>query len=536
MKEYRCIGPPGCGKTTWLAKQVSRAVERHGSESVAVMSLTRAAAQEMVGRDLPIERERVGTMHSFCFHALERPRIAVEDKEVIESWNERCEQNGRQHWMFADSNDKERIYDYAEGGDEIFAKIDTLRARMVPTEDWEPDDQRFFEAWNDHKAHFYAYDFTDLIEVALDSIDACPGEPRFLFLDEGQDFSALEMALARKWGAKVEQLITAGDPDQAIYEWRGASAANFQLPRIPEDQYRYLEQSYRVPKEVHAFALEWIRQLGDERIDVTYKPRDAQGSLEEWDEDYSNSHDLVSDVEAHAADGKTVMILASAGYMLEPTLAELRDRGIAFHNPYAEKRGDWNPLRVRRDSTSVGQRVAAFLKGDWLDNSDALKKWLAMLKLTYFRSGAHVTREYISKLPQRIDTDDLLNVINRETFTRGAQSDLDWLRRGLLAQYKTKAFDYAVNIANRDISALFEEPKIVIGTIHSVKGGEADVVYLFPDLSPKGWRRYDNPDSRATAIRLFYVAFTRARETLVLGAPKRQRNEAGQIVTMGVDW
>ena len=38
------IGPPGCGKTTWLSRQVQRAVDE--GKDVVVASLTKAAAAE----------------------------------------------------------------------------------------------------------------------------------------------------------------------------------------------------------------------------------------------------------------------------------------------------------------------------------------------------------------------------------------------------------------------------------------------------------------------------------------------------------
>jgi hypothetical protein len=56
--------------------------------------------------------------------------------------------------------------------------------------------------------------------------------------------------------------------------------------------------------------------------------------------------------------------------------------------------------------------------------------------------------------------------------------------------------------------------------IDQAKGGEADVVFLFPDLSPQGqtaYRRYGPP--RDAVIRTMYVGMTRARETLYLCAP-----------------
>src|SRR5579884_2853318 len=65
--------------------------------------------------------------------------------------------------------------------------------------------------------------------------------------------------------------------------------------------------------------------------------------------------------------------------------------------------------------------------------------------------------------------------------------------------------------------ALLERPQVIVGTIHSVKGGEADVVILFPDLSQAGdadYQRYGPP--RDAVIRMFYVGMTRAREALYI--------------------
>ena len=66
-----------------------------------------------------------------------------------------------------------------------------------------------------------------------------------------------------------------------------------------------------------------------------------------------------------------------------------------------------------------------------------------------------------------------------------------------------------------------EDPRVVVGTIHSVKGGEADVVYLFPDLSRAGDAQYRVTGApRDSVIRVFYVGATRARETLYICQPE----------------
>jgi hypothetical protein len=69
-------------------------------------------------------------------------------------------------------------------------------------------------------------------------------------------------------------------------------------------------------------------------------------------------------------------------------------------------------------------------------------------------------------------------------------------------------------------AALRQFPQITVGTGHSVKGAEADVVYVFPDLSPAAHRQWISPHQQRDAlIRLGYVMLTRARETLILCDP-----------------
>jgi superfamily I DNA/RNA helicase len=68
---------------------------------------------------------------------------------------------------------------------------------------------------------------------------------------------------------------------------------------------------------------------------------------------------------------------------------------------------------------------------------------------------------------------------------------------------------------------LVETPQVVVGTIHSVKGGEADVVYLFPDLSRAGDASLNRGGAdRDAVIRLFYVGMTRAKHKLYICQPE----------------
>ena len=61
-------------------------------------------------------------------------------------------------------------------------------------------------------------------------------------------------------------------------------------------------------------------------------------------------------------------------------------------------------------------------------------------------------------------------------------------------------------------------PRVYVGTIHSVKGREAENVVLRPDMVSRTFRGYEeDPDPEH---RTFYVGATRARENLYLMTPE----------------
>jgi superfamily I DNA/RNA helicase len=94
---------------------------------------------------------------------------------------------------------------------------------------------------------------------------------------------------------------------------------------------------------------------------------------------------------------------------------------------------------------------------------------------------------------------------------------LDWWRTRVTADVRNRIQFPADVAAMHGARALMDLPKVVVGTIHSVKGSQADVVYLFPDLSQAGDAQYNRGGAaRDSVIRVFYVGLTRAREKLYI--------------------
>jgi DNA helicase II / ATP-dependent DNA helicase PcrA len=534
--EHRVYGPPGTGKTYFLVEQGKRAAAKHGGDRVAIASLTKSAAEEIGSRAGGIPRRNVGTLHAFAFRALDRPELA-ETPEGILAWNKHVTDHApalRVSNSAAVDPENAPMEGPARAteGDQLLAELGARRARLEPVEEWPQKLQSFNEAWEEFKQATGRLDFTDLIQKATAEIDTAPGDPRVFMLDEAQDLSRIEMALARKWGAATEHFVIVGDPDQNLYEWRGSEPGAFTATDAATE--RVLEQSYRVPQAVHAYAVDWIEKLVD-RPPVSYRPTSEAGEIRKLSGGFGyRSGKAISRALTEAtANGETAMLIATCGYMLAPVAAELKRAGVPFHNPYRPAHGGWNPLR------GAG-KLLAYLRPDaevWGDEHrewrwEDVRQWMEPLQAKgNLTRGAKTFVESKTTSTSLIEDDserndaadfrvvrDLLEPQHHGPLTA---VDVGWWRGSLRAS-KSRQFEYPLKIYDEHGgAALREQPRIILGTIHSVKGGEADHVFVAPDLSRTalvdGWQTKGS--NRAAIIRQFYVAFTRARKSLTLLEP-----------------
>jgi superfamily I DNA/RNA helicase len=551
---YLAWGPPGTGKTTSLAKQVQKIISQAQPGDrcpVLVCSLTKSAAAEVAGRDLPLPRSHVGTLHSMAYRAIGSPEIA---ETHLDEWNEHKQQFRMSIGSGADVD--EMGCDQPPGqqpGDDLLGDMSLLRARMVPESYWPDRVQRFADSWTAWKNLNHYIDFTDMIEIALrDWKNSPPGQPRIIIADEVQDHSALELSLLRSWGKAAGALILTGDPWQSLYCWRGAHPELFLDPSIPEDHKRVLSQSYRIPRAVHARAMKWVRQLSD-WTDIQYKPRDFDGRVMHCDSTWKTPEPAVDIAERLLTEAnddgqpKTVMFQTACSYMLPPVMAVLRRRGIPFANPWRTKHGGWNPLRAGK-GVSMKQRLLNFLKHDastfGIDSRrwtyEELNSWSSVIRASqtiqrgckaditsqaknnpHMLTTAAAMEQWFedsawADLRQRFESRDP-ELFDEDTPRCTLRALVGWWTERLLGN-RRGSIDYLVSILDKQgHSALIDQPRCFVGTIHSFKGGEADACFLFPDVSPAGWAEWSIPGKkRDGVIRLFYVGMTRARQDLIL--------------------
>ena len=524
MTEYRLHGPPGTGKTRALATRwVPKAAERFGAENVVISSLTKTAAAEIASRGVKVPEKNIGTLHAIAFRALDRPEIA---EARLNEFNEAVPlyamSGGR-----ASIDEPEVKSERGSTGDQLCAEAQILRHNRVPRERWPHGPLQFQNAWESWMESEDLIDFTGLIEHALVACPVAPNEPQVFVVDEAQDCSVLELDLIRLWNRSAEYTVLAGDGDQSIYGWRGASVRAFLGTPVPEENNHHLKQSFRISKAVHRFASRWIKQ-SSYRYAVEYQPTESEGVLKRSVGSTRAVDPIIREIKEDLAEGKRVMVLAACGYMLQRIIKTLKEEGLPFHNPFRPQHGGWNPLR------GGAERLLGFMRPDPRVNKSPrlwtwreAQMWVDLLQSSgTLPSGAKkaVSRNAKDNPTRVMTAQDGLKVFGPHTwhelqarFKKG--TEIDWLR-GRTLPSKSKMMEYACNIAEKQGGAVLdEEPRLVVGTIHSTKGAEADSVYLFPDLSRSAMREWTSgSESRDSVIRTFYVGATRAKEKLVLAA------------------
>jgi hypothetical protein len=536
--EFRVIGPPGTGKTSFLARQIEHDVidEGRGSDAVVAMSFTKAAAAEIASRRVPLPRENVGTLHSFAYRALDRPTV-VEDPELLSQFNDA----GQYKVTGAVERGEvcEAVFTPATEGDAMLAEYSRLRNLELPRAVWPASALVFADEWEDFKAQIGGVDFCDMIELALRETDAPENRPEVIIADEMQDFSRLEMRLLWHWAKSAEKVVLAGDNDQTLYSWAGSDPRIFQEVK-PKAQ-KVLRQSYRVPRAVHSLAVDWIEQIRD-RDPNEYLPRDADGLVGASSASWEAPEPLLPEILAHREAGRSVMLMAACGYMLDPLVEALREEAIPFGNPWRMHRGDWNPL-ARRGEGSTVNGVLEFL-APWapgarrLWTAEQVHAWSRVVKGAFRHGG----KKAMDQVPPAAGEAEVLGALQEwmrpealDAVMSPPPACVEWLRDNLLKSREGPG-RYALDVAlRRGAEALVEPPRsedpsiepepgkahprdpwpyLYAGTIHSFKGSEADVVILWPDISRRGRDScVADPDP---TIRQFYVAFTRAREQLIL--------------------
>ncbi|MBM4273733.1 MAG: AAA family ATPase [Deltaproteobacteria bacterium] len=316
---------PGTGKTRALTHRLAYLLARRGAapEEALAVTFTRQAAQEMETRvrallpDFPgLDRLTVKTFHALGHQILTE---AGQGRQVADEERRRSllRQAARDHKIPFPSLDKQ---------------VSRWKQALKYPEDLEtgelPQLRAAFQAYEDALKRECLWDYEDLIAQPVRLLLAHPEmrqayrrRYRHLLVDEYQDLNEAQYRLFQILAHPEAEIMVIGDPDQAIYGFRGASPAYF--ARFQEDWPNAaalsFTETYRLPLPVLRAAQEVQRAAGGEPLPLlTRQPGDLPVVLLET---------ATEGAEAQAVAREIIRLVGGLSHLA------LEDRSLRYQDP-----------------------------------------------------------------------------------------------------------------------------------------------------------------------------------------------------------
>ncbi len=488
------LGPPGTGKTENLLRIVDREL-KNGTppDRIAFVSFTTKATNEardrakikfnLTDKDFPY----------FCtLHAFGKRQMGFTKAEVMDH-------NDYTEFSQKYGVDLKRVTaDWEDNGvvttdNKYLRDINKSKMQCLELQDfynrsnleyaWE-ELLWAYRSFEDYKHEYNKFDFTDMLTQYVE-FGPIP-KLDVVIVDEAQDLTKLQWNMCEKIWGNSERVYISGDDDQAIFRWAGADIEH--LINM-EGNVSVLKQSYRCPVKVHEIAADIVTRISNRRS-KEWKARDEEG-----------------EVRFHAYPGGVDMregnwlALATCSYMLDEIEDDVRQLGLPY-TVYGKSPIKQSLLKA----VSAWKRLNDFEEISYNDVAAIYEN---------LKSGVGVKRGY--KTLKTLDENGKYNVESLTMHHGLMNAGIPWDVAFKTIGEKDKS--YILSLEKH--GGLGVLPKINLSTIHMAKGGECDNVMLMTDLSRANQdeMEIDSDDTN----RVFYVGATRAKQSLHIVQPQRER-------------
>lgn len=293
------IAAAGTGKTAMLVQRLVRLIADEGvaPETILCVTFTRAAADEMEKRALAALKARgklikdLKALRVVTFHGLGHQMLREKLQWTPRELNQRLISGDPRQWLAEDilrpwRSNRSRGMNWDADVASLLSAVDKAKDALIGPEncadffcnellidgDQTPRYQEFYQRYEETKKKDKLYDLSDLIYVPLAMLETSPTyrkkwQGRFLYLqvDETQDTNPSQYRLIHHLASPKNNVVVVGDPDQAIYQFRGASPEASILSfktMYPQGKIYRIEHNYRSTPQILDAANKLIEHNG----------------------------------------------------------------------------------------------------------------------------------------------------------------------------------------------------------------------------------------------------------------------------------
>jgi len=551
MQLARIEGGAGTGKTSALMSAIGKLLSRgYSPYQIGFCSFTRAAREEAAAR---VEAEfghpaehlvRDGwfrTLHSVCFRQLQtRDKLLTDCKDDAKWLSEEVGEEFSLTKLGSPDNGPDGGAETRGDrtvGDHALMLWAIARSRLWPlravydsvarSSPGLPDYEIIEAVVRRYERAKFRDDRIDFLDLAgrfagwrwtitsyperCDPSGVVPEDVRVWFFDEHQDASPLLHSIAERLidEGDLDYVYFAGDRYQSIYGFAGSDHRCF--TGVEVDRTRILQTSWRCPADILRAGERCLERISDYQ-DRGIRANAAGGRV-------TRECGFSSILERMRDDDGTWLLLARTNSHAKRFQQRLTSEGIPWDYTHAEggyctpKDRELGEIIVRLES---GQAVDP---KQWMDLLRALPAFGTVegRKVPLLQRGvktAVVSKKY--PVPNQ-------PVYLHEAEQHGGTSDLatfhSFLR--LFCGAKTSLYIKGRKTWGAEIAT---HPRVGIGTIHSVKGAEADNVVILTSTSKRVvMSAAASTEARDAEHRLAYVAVTRAKRRVMLLEPEADK-------------
>ncbi len=559
---------PGTGKTRTLTRRLAHLIKSNQAmpEQILAITFTNRSAEEMKSRlEKLLRPAKVEKMHIQTFHA-----FGVEFLRSIPSFSDRDRNFIILDWH-QDAPLKQRVREKSKHrlDKTVMEKISWIKGQLYKPEniphalqtDLPPNFMEIYTAYEEVLQEQNALDYDDLIYYPVQILRNEPGIRRkwlnrlgVIAVDEFQDINTAQYELFKIFALSAQDVFVIGDPDQAIYGFRGASREFFlSFHRdFPGARLIKLSQNYRSAQNILNASVQMLHgRIDREQLWSNLNPavkcqiHKARTERAEAEFIVHQIEQLVGgtshfSIDSHRVDENNkneefafsdFVILLRSKILLPPLLEALVRSGIPHKTMSDQMLSNKSAMQciidafrlcLSQETTAQHSRLPSCFSNSW--KSDRANEEFSIQKMPDYT-------EFVSGLKNNDKARSVQDLIRYITESIKLEMDKE-IRQKLLDLAKpygnNKAGFLDFLLLQKEIDTFDQRgDRVHLLTLHAAKGLEFPVVFIpacEDNILP--YRQYTRPDIDEER-RLLYVGMTRAKNYLYL-THSEKRNLLGK--------